>query len=263
MSDEKPVAPNLEPLLNPGGERVSQARAALERLPQGHPAREALVDEIVRHTPAPVSTSVSINDDDSRRQLKTGMVIGSDQDALLSSLENLGIDATGRFKIACAISGAPAEANLSEEECEARFRTHWGDRFDDNLDLADLAWSHLRPAARGALSPRRGSKDVADALVKLGRRLLPKGEMTMTKAELLTDLRTQIATVRDEHSKTHATRAAAVGAHPANVSSYEVAMNGDELARLRAQAAVGAALVYYLDDPEIRAVFALTQERLR
>jgi hypothetical protein len=53
---------------------------------------------------------------------------------------------------------------------ERRLRSWWADAYDVNYAAVERAWESLTPTARRALTPRRGSRDVIDALLELARR---------------------------------------------------------------------------------------------
>jgi hypothetical protein len=170
-------AARLESLINPDSEE-GRIRAAIrsksremESLPEGHPRTTQLVDEVAFLTSwLPGAQVPSITDSDYRTAMATGgLTDRAAQDAVLDALEGLGLEPAHKLRAAFAIQHSQPE-QIDAEEMERRLRSWWGDKYDANYEAIGRVWELLTPNARRALTPRRGSRDVIDALLELARR---------------------------------------------------------------------------------------------
>ena len=166
----------LELLLNPDSPEgriraaIQRRNAEMESLPGNHPRTAQLVDEVAfLTTKLPGQSQQSITDADYRTAMATGGLSDTTaQDAVLAALDGLGLEPAHKLRAAYAIQNSQPE-QIDAEGMERRLRSWWGDEYEVKYAIVERAWESLTPNARAALTPRRGSRDVIDALLELGR----------------------------------------------------------------------------------------------
>ena len=167
----------LELLLNPDSPEgriraaIQRRNAEMESLPGNHPRTAQLVDEVAFLTSKlPGQSQQSITDADYRHAMATGGLADTTaQDAVLDAMTGLGLTPAEKLRASYAIQHSQPE-QITAEQMEARLRGWWGDEYEVKYAIVERAWEALTPNARAALTPRRGSRDVIDALLELGRR---------------------------------------------------------------------------------------------